>query len=575
MIITDDQAGMRLRLPERRRFARLGGVVELYARTTAMSSFAGVYPRSVEISIRGWGGPSAALTFPGMRTPADILPTAAQRFGNATALVTSARTLSFVELDVLSDAVAAGLIRGGLAAGNRVSLYSENRWEWIVAYHGILKAGLVVNPLNVMLTPSEVGFVVKDSGVTAVIGSAERVAPIVAMADDLPSLRALFAFDSPSRGITEFETLLDPTRSSFDRVAADPASVGSIGYTSGTTGYPKGAMQPHRAVLLNASLTATMHGRRQGDVMATALPAAHVYGNAAIHATFMTGGTVVLQERFDAGAMLELVERHAVNLIEGVPAMYAALLSHEDLPARDLRTIRYCTVGGQTMSVETMRDWEARSGGRLIELWGMTEIAGLGTTHAVHAPAILGSIGVSLPGVGVRVSGLEDPVSPAAPGEPGELQVKGPIVMLGYWGNEQATAEAFTTDGWLRTGDVATENESGHFFVVDRQKDLIVTAGFNVYPAEIERVINSHPAVSIAAVGKQPDAVKGELAAAYVVLRPGASVSRDELLRLCRTELAAYKVPRSIDFVDALPMTSTGKIMRRELSKHDGAPTLA
>ena len=456
-----------------------------------------------------------------------------------------------------------------------MSLYSENRWEWIVAYHGILKAGLVVNPLNVMLTPAEVGFVVKDAEITAVIGSAARIAPIAAIADDLPTLRALFAFDTPPVGSTSFESLLDGARASPGRVAADPASVGSIGYTSGTTGRPKGAMQPHRAVLLNASLTATMHGRREGDVMVTALPAAHVYGNAAIHATFMTGGTVVLQERFDAGAMLELVERHAATLIEGVPAMYAALLSHEDLPRRDLRTIRHCTVGGQTMAVETMRDWEARSGGRLIELWGMTEIAGLGTTHALHAPAVLGSIGVSLPGVGVRVSGLEDPAIPAAPGEPGELQVSGPIVMLGYWGNEQATADAFTTDGWLRTGDVATVDETGHFFVVDRQKDLIITAGFNVYPAEIERVINSHPAVSIAAVGRQPDAVKGELAAAYVVLRPGTSVSRDELLRHCRTELAAYKIPRSIDFVDALPMTSTGKIMRRELGKGARAATPA
>lgn len=510
-----------------------------------------------------------------MRTPADILPTAAHLFGDAPALATSARTLSFIELDVLSDAVAAGLMRGGLTAGDRVSLYSENRWEWLVAYHGILKAGLVANPLNVMLTPTEVGFVVRDSGVSAVIGSAERIAPIAAIADDLPTLRALFAFDTVPAGSGSFEALLEPPGAPFHRVAPDPASVGSIGYTSGTTGHPKGAMQPHRAVLLNACLTATMHGRREGDVMVTALPAAHVYGNAAIHATFMTGGTVVLQERFDAGAMLELVERHGATLIEGVPAMYAALLSHEDLPRRDLRTIRHCTVGGQTMSVETMRDWEARSGGRLIELWGMTEIAGLGTTHALHAPALLGSIGVSLPGVGVRVSGLEDPATPAAPGEPGELQVNGPIVMLGYWGNEQATAEAFTTDGWLRTGDVATVDETGHFFVVDRQKDLIVTAGFNVYPAEIERVINSHPAVSIAAVGKQPDAVKGELAAAYVVLRPGASVSRDELLTHCRTELAAYKIPRSIDFVDALPMTSTGKIMRRELGKGVHAPTPA
>jgi long-chain acyl-CoA synthetase len=495
---------------------------------------------------------------------AQLLPRAARRFGVKPALISSNRVLSFTELDQLSGLVADSLAKRGLVAGDRVSLYSENRWEWLVAYHGILKAGLVVNPLNVMLVPEEVCYVINDSSIAAIIGTGERLGPIAARASELPTLCTSIAFDGGTAGCESFDDLL------AERVAPPPltdpvSSLGSIGYTSGTTGYPKGAMQPHRALLLNPALTATMHCRHDGDLLLTALPAAHVYGNAAIHATLMAGGTVVLQERFDAGAMLALAEQHRATMIEGVPAMYAALLAHEDVGRRDLSSLTRCTVGGQTIPVETIRAWEEVSGGPLIELWGMTEIAGLGTTHAFYAPLIRGSIGVALPGVELRVADLDDYQRPLDPGQAGELMVRGPIVMEGYWGNQEATDEVLEKDGWLHTGDVATADRDGHFYIVDRRKDMIITGGYNVYPAEIERVINSHPAVSIVAVGKRPDPVKGELACAYVVRKPGATVTEDELLTHCQAHLAAYKVPRRLRFVDDLPKTSTGKILRREL----------
>ncbi len=330
-------------------------------------------------------------------------------------------------------------------------------------------------------------------------------------------------------------------------------------------------MQSHRAVLLNTALTATMHGRTGDDVMVTALPLAHVYGNIAVHSVLLVGGTVVLQPRFDPGEVLELLERHRATMFEGVPAMYAALLAHEDLTRRDLSSLTRCTVGGQTIAIETIAAWEEVSGSRLIELWGMTEIAGLGTTHPLHAPPVPGSIGVSLPGLHARIAPFDDPTRDASPGEPGELQVRGPLVMLGYWGNEDATAEAIGAGGWLRTGDVATVDDAGYLFVVDRKKDMIITAGYNVYPAEIERVVGAHPAVSMVAVGKVPDDRKGEVARAYVVLKPGATLSEPELVDFCRKHLAAYKVPRSVAFVDDLPKTSTGKILRRSLAALDRA----
>jgi long-chain acyl-CoA synthetase len=226
-----------------------------------------------------------------------------------------------------------------------------------------------------------------------------------------------------------------------------------------------------------------------------------------------------------------------------------------------------CTVGGQTIPISTIERWQDRSGAPLIELWGMTEIAGLGTTHALHAPPVPGSIGVSLPGVEIRIADLADPSREAPHGEPGELMIRGPIVMLGYHGNPAATAETIEPDGWLHTGDIATMDATGHVFVVDRRKDMIITGGYNVYPAEIERVLAAHPAVAMVAAGPVPDAVKGELACAYVVLAPGSTVTEEELITFAEASLAAYKRPRVVRFVDDLPKTSTGKIMRRELIK--------
>jgi long-chain acyl-CoA synthetase len=328
-------------------------------------------------------------------------------------------------------------------------------------------------------------------------------------------------------------------------------------------------MQSHEAVFLNCALTATMHVRTHEDTVVTALPAPHVYGNVVISSVFMAGGTVVLMERFDPAAALALIQQHGATLFEGVPAMYAMMLAHPDVETADLSSLTRSTVGGQTIAMSTVQEWEERSGAPLIELWGMTEIAGLGTTHALYGPNVHGSIGVALPGIQVRVGDFDDPMATAPPGTPGGLMVRGPIVMLGYFGNDAATSEAIEPDGWLHTGDMAVADEDRRFFVVDRRKDMLITGGYNVYPAEIERVIAAHPAVAMVAVGSQPDEVKGELARPYVVLRPGASATEQQIIDHCRPHLAAYKLPRSVAFVSDLPKTSTGKIMRRELWKLD------
>ncbi|GAY07277.1 long-chain-fatty-acid--CoA ligase [Pseudonocardia sp. N23] len=481
--------------------------------------------------------------------------------------MTATRTLGFDELDALSDRVAAGLAERGVRPGRAVSLYAQNRWEWVVAYHGVLKAGAVVNPVNVMLTPEELAFVLRDCGAAAVFTSAEQAAGVAELTRDLPELRSVIAFGaSSSADVVAFDELL-ASEGAVPGVTTDPGEPSTIGYTSGTTGHPKGAVQSHQAVLLNCALTATMHGRTERDVVVTALPVPHVYGNVVVNGTFLVGGTVVLMERFEPDEALRLIGEHAATMFEGVPAMYAVMLADPALADADLSTLTRCTVGGQTIPVSTIERWEQRSGAPLIELWGMTEVAGLGTTHALHAPRVPGSIGVSLPGIDVRIADLEDPVRDAAQGVPGELMVRGPIVMLGYHNNPTATAEVMEPDGWLHTGDIATMDATGHVFVVDRRKDMIITGGYNVYPAEIERVLAGHPAVAMVAAGPVPDPVRGELACAYVVLAAGTTATEAELISFAGTHLAAYKRPRLVRFVESLPATSTGKIMRRELIK--------
>lgn len=378
-------------------------------------------------------------------------------------------------------------------------------------------------------------------------------------------------FEGSRPGALAFSELVARDPGTFQAVEVAPDALACIAYTSGTTGRPKGAMQSQRSLVLNCAYTAAMHARSEADTVLTALPATHVYGNVVMNATFLSGGPLVLMRRFDARLALELIAKHRVTMVDGVPAMYALPISEPSFARADLSTITKCTVGGQTISQSVVERWEAATGAPLVELWGMTEIAGLGLTHSMYAPNVHGSIGVAIPSVEAQVADLRDPARRCGAHEPGELLVRGPIVMQGYFNNPDATAAAIDEEGWLHTGDVATHDGTGHFFITDRLGDMIVTGGYNVYPAEIERVMMSHEQVSLVAVGRVPDEVKGEVAHAYVV-SSAVTESNEErqaveqsILEHARSQLAAYKVPRGLHFVHELPTTSSGKIMRRAL----------
>ena len=501
-----------------------------------------------------------------LNTLGQILPIAAERFGNKAALIIDDITLSFNELEKRSNQLANALVSLGVETGDRVTLYSPNSWEWIVSYHAVLKLGAVINPVNVMLTPGEVEFVANDCGATVIIASYDKALSIQGVKEKSGVREVIVFGDGPlPEGMLSFNELLNDSDDEFQAAEVDTHSLSTIGYTSGTTGHPKGASLSHYNVLLNVEMTALMHQRSEQDTVVTALPCPHVYGNVVMNGAFQYGMTLVLHPLFEEQIILQSIQDNRATMFEGVPTMYLFLLNHPQLDAYDLSSLRCCTVGGQTMPVPKMEEVEEKFGCPLIELWGMTELAGLGTTFAANGPIKYGSIGVALPYVEARIADTEDAGKTLPAGEVGELMIKGGIVMQGYYGNEQATGDTIEPDGWLHTGDVASMDEDGCVFIVDRKKDMILTAGYNIYPAELERVIAGHPDVALVAVGSIPDEEKGELAKAYIIPREGAEADAEMIIKYCREHLAAYKVPRAIRFVDDFPKTSTGKIMRRKL----------
>lgn len=491
-----------------------------------------------------------------MRELASLTTVAARRWGNRTALHIADKALGFAEADELSARFAGGLAGLRLGAGDRVVLYLPNGWRWVVAYHAIARLGAVVIPANILLTPEEVRFIVVDAGARALILPNERTELFDVAVDFIVT-------PDGAGGTLPFDTVV--ASEAWRTVEVVPEDLLSICYTSGTTGKPKGVMLTHGNVAASVAHTATIHVRHSGDRIYSGLPFPHVYGNVVMNACFLAGATLFATPRFDAGKALEAIAEHRITLFEGVPTMYFQMLGHPALDDADLTSLTRCTVGGQTMPAAKIDQVVARFGCPLLELWGMTELAGPATSHSPYWPSRHGSIGLPFPGVEVRLADLEQTERDAAPGTPGELMVRGPLATKGYWGRPAATAAAIDADGWMATGDIATRDEDGYLFIVDRKKDMILTAGYNVYPAELEQVIARHPDVSMVAVAGFPDEEKGEVAHAFAVLRGGAELSPIALIAHCRQHLAAYKIPRAIHFVEDLPKTSSGKILRRAL----------
>jgi long-chain acyl-CoA synthetase len=503
------------------------------------------------------------------KTVDQILPETAARLPGKTALIFGDKTLTYRQLEQLTNQTANGLRALGVKKGDRVTLFAQNSAEWILSYIGIAKAGAVINPVNAMLTADELAYVVKDCDAKVLITTSERAKTAVHLKKDGSLKEIVVLSGAPIDDTISFDELIEGRADTIEAPGNTPEDLSTICYTSGTTGFPKGAMLSHHNVVLNAAMTAAMNMRTEHDVQFTGLPLAHVYGTVVMNLSFLLGLTFVMLEKFDTQQTLESIQRHKVTIMDGVPTMYLYMLSYPDFGKYDLSSLRTAVVGGQAMPAAKATEWLERVGTPILELWGMTELAGPGIMQHSYCDNRLGSVGILMPFMQGRIADRADPSKILPVGEVGELMIRGPYTMLGYYGNEKATADAIEPDGWLHSGDLCKMDANGYFYIVDRKKDMILTAGYNIYPAEIERVIVGHPAVAMVGVGPKPDPHKGEIAKAYIVLRSGASADAAEIIEHCRKHLAAYKVPREVMFVPALPTTSSGKIMRRELKTLD------
>jgi long-chain acyl-CoA synthetase len=488
---------------------------------------------------------------------ATILTDSAQRDADHVALRLDDMEVSYGLLDEGSARVAALLTDRGIKPGDRVGIMLPNVPYFGVCYYGVLRAGGVIVPMNVLLKRREVAFYLSDSGA-----------------------KLLFAWDDDANAGAqeagaecivvkpgEFEELLadfEPRREMVDRDADDTAV---ILYTSGTTGTPKGAELTHENLTENCKITRDMFGIGGDVVTLGALPLFHSFGQTcSMNATLAAGGTLSLIPRFDPAKALEIIERDQINLFQGVPTMYSAILHQEGRDKVDTSSLELCVSGGSAMPVELMRGFEDAFGCKILEGYGLSESSPVASFNRPDRERKPGSIGIPIEGVEMKV--VDDDDNDVPQGEVGEIVIRGHNVMKGYWNKPDETGDTLR-DGWLHTGDMAKIDEDGYFFIVDRKKDLIIRGGYNVYPREIEEVLYEHPAVREAAVIGIADDKLGEEVGAAVALKDGEDASAQELRDFVKEQVAAYKYPRRVWFVDDLPKGPTGKILKREIEAPD------
>ena len=511
---------------------------------------------------------------------ATLLENSAQKYADKTAFTFMDTSLSFTQINGAANQVANGLIALGIQPGDKVALSCFNLPYFPIIYNGILKTGAIVVPLSVLLKADEVNYHLENSDAKAYFcftGTEEL--PMGKMGHEgfqktkscehfimiMPKSEMPPTID----GIQTLGGLMQGQPSSFDTVETKSSDTAVIIYTSGTTGRPKGAELTHSNLFINAVVCADMFDCKPEDVNLIVLPLFHIFAMTVLmNVALLRGSSSVLLPRFDAAAVLNLLDKHKISLFAGVPTMYWGLNSYLDTHEFDISNItsnlRMCISGGASLPVPVLEKFEERFDLTILEGYGMSEGSPVVTFNQLDVGRKVGSVGTPVWGVKVKLVNEDGEVVPV--GEKGELLYKGHNVTKGYYKNPEATSKTIA-NGWLHSGDIAVQDEDGFFYIVDRTKDMIIRGGLNVYPREVEEVMMKHPAVSMAAVIGVPDAEKGEEIKAFIVLNEGHHTSVAELSEYTKANIAAYKYPRIIEITDALPMSATGKILKKELRK--------
>lgn len=534
-----------------------------------------------------------------------LLDNAVKRYAGHTAILYFGNRLTYAQLSTLANRFAVGLQKLGISKGDRVAIALPNIPQYLIAYFGVLRAGAIAVPTNPLYTQREMQHQLADSGARIIVMMDDFYPTVRAVRANLalehviltspadylpPLLRALYPLsqrgvkhqeprltDKERREDTVLHSMSDMLQSRaragievFDlHVSLSSADLAVLQYTGGTTGLSKGAMLTHHNLLSNAfqSRYWTPQLHEAGEISLCVAPFFHSYGaTVGMNLSILAGATMLLLPRFATKEVVQNIRKYRPTLFPGIPTMYLAIMREVGSHTEQLRSIKYCISGAAPLPAKIQADFEAATGGKLVEGYGLSEASPVTHCNPLDEHCRNGTIGLPFPNV---EAGIFDAKTGERlpPGEIGEIMVKGPNIMQGYWNHPEETSAIFF-NGWMHTGDLGKMDEDGYFSVVERAKDMILASGFNVYPREVEEVLFELPSVQEAAVAGRPDEYRGETVAAFIVLKPGfpaTEETKQDIVAYCKKNLAGYKVPKIVEFRDSLPKSIIGKVLRREL----------
>jgi long-chain acyl-CoA synthetase len=527
----------------------------------------------------------------------ELLRSAAKEYPDHVSIVYYDKSMTYKELDRLSDKFATALSGLGIKQGDKVALFLPNIPQFPISYYGAIKTGAIETAISPLYKEREVEHQLNDSEAETIVVmdalypvlekilSKTKVKNIIvtSMKEYMPSTIAFLGSllgRIPSHKVERapnvhfFQELLNKYEANPPQVSIDPREdLVALQYTGGTTGLAKGAMLTHSNLVSNAVACAEWLGGKKGtENFLTVLPLFHIYGmTTGMNAPIYLAGRMVMLPRFDAKTTFEAIQKQSISVFCGAPTMYSLLLNHPDCSRFNLKSIKFCISGSAPLPPEVQKKWMEVTGGVLVEGYGLTESSPV--THCNPLDKSLktvkiGSIGLPWPDTDAKIVDMETGNVDLPPGETGELLVKGPQVMKGYWKMPEDSRDVLR-NGWLFTGDIGKMDEDGYFYITDRKKDLIKYKGYSVYPREIEDVIYEHPAVKLCAVVGKPDPVASEIPKAFIVLKEGKTATQEEIKQFVNSKLAPYKAIREIEFRTELPMTLVGKVLRRVLQEEE------
>jgi long-chain acyl-CoA synthetase len=485
-----------------------------------------------------------------------------ERYPEKTVLIWEGKELTYYQLTREVNRCGNALLSLGIGPGDRVALMMNNRPEFVVTYYGTCKIGATVVLVNTLLKENEIIFILKDSEAIALVANENGAREFLAAREELPRIKHLVC-TSPVEGAVTFEDFLAGRPEELEVYPVQDEDVPEIKYTSGTTGNPKGVMHTHRNITVFAEAIIGLNQVSPADRTLLFLPMYHGFGDmCTLHPTLFNGGSIVLQDPLNLTRVFEDIERYRCTALPGVPAVFYLMNTFPDAGKYDTSSLRFCAGGGQPMPKEVIEEFEAKFGCIILEGYGLTESTAGTSTNRLYEPRKVGSVGLPLDCAEVKI--VDDAGNEVPVGEPGEIIIRSELNMKGYLNRPQETAEVLK-EGWLYSGDIGKFDEDGYLYIVDRKKEMIITSGENVYPSEVERIIQEHPAVGLVAVVAAPDPRRGEIPKAIVALKPGGSLSEQELTDWCKERMAVFKVPKMVEFRESLPVGPTGKVQKKLL----------